>query len=236
MLNFKFIVKLVLSFGLFVLSLSACEEALFEPKLADEKVVVLSPAAEVKTFKSLTRFEWQKVEGVTRYQIQLASPTFKNSDFIIFDRIIDTTFTIDTLKQIGNYEWRVRGLSDKEMTPFTTLKIELVENPAFEFQNVNLVSPELNTLTNTLENTLTWEALSEAEEYEVQVLNASSEVIITQKTTNTNLELIFPEGESTWQVRGLKDKKITSFSLDKKFCRGDKRKRQYLYFYRCSAN
>jgi len=212
MLNFKFIVKLSISFSIILVSLIGCEETLFEPDLSDDNVVLLSPIDGARTFNNITRFEWLAVEGASRYQVQLAFPNFENLDFIIFDRIIDTIFIIDTLKQTGNYEWRVRALLNDEATPYTSSKIELLDIPAFEFQNVSLAAPSNNTLSNTLINTLEWEALNEAESYEIQILNAMSEVLITERTADTTIEITFPEGASTWQVRAINGETNTAFS------------------------
>jgi len=200
MLRFKYIAKLLITNGLISLVFLSCEEALFEPKLSEESVVLLSP------------FEWFKKEGASRYQVQLASPNFENPDFIVFNRFTDTIFIIDTLKQIGSYEWRVRGVSNTETTPYTTSKIELINPPGFEFQTVNLTSPEDNKASNTLNNTLSWELLTEAEAFEIQILDSNSEVIITESTKENSIMLTFPEGTSTWQVKGLKAGKNTSFS------------------------
>lgn len=212
MLNYKSIIKFLISGILIFACLISCEEAFFESELSEEEVTVLLPENNSKVFDEKVRFEWLSVPSATRYQIQLASPNFEKSDFLVFDRIVDTIFVIDSLRQIGNYEWRVRGLSNNGTTPYKTSKIELIKNPGIEFQRVDLISPTNNQLSNALKNTLEWKALEGATEYEIQILNSSSEVIITEKTESTNIELEFPEGASVWQVRAINNGKNTAFS------------------------
>lgn len=203
----RFIIVFISFFGFI-----SCEEILFESKLSDENIVIISPENNTKIFTKAVRFEWQEVPTASRYQIQLATPTFENSEATIFDRIVDTTFVIDTLRQLAKYEWRVRGLSNRETTPYSVAAIELISNPAFEFRTVNLIAPAGNSISNVAETTLVWDSVEEADFYEVEIENQASEIVHTENVEGTSLLIVLPEGEITWRIRAVNDNGQTAFA------------------------
>lgn len=194
-----------------ILILFSCEEVLFEPDISRERVTLIAPANNTEIAANSVRFNWEPVDGATGYQIQIATPSFANANQLLLNTVTDSTFYQMELVQ-NDYEWRVRAQNSGYATPYASAKFKVVPITDFSSYTVILLSPPNGTITNEETQTLTWEDVPGATQYRVQVLNGNGQPIQSETTTETNLEVTFPEGSLQWQVRAEKDMEFTLYS------------------------
>ena len=109
--------KLILSFFA-VFLLSKCE-AIFVEDISNETIVLLAPSDNVQIDSMNVQFNWQSLKAATKYEIQIATPTFENATQIVLDSISDNTIISKNLA-IGVYQWRVKGLNSEYSTSYST--------------------------------------------------------------------------------------------------------------------
>jgi hypothetical protein len=107
----KYVILLMIFFG------GACEEAL-EISLIGKKPTLLAPVNNLNTIDTLQTFYWQKLDGATKYQLQIVSPKFDSIVRLINDTmILQNTFTKDM--DTGTYQWRVKAINNGSESGFS---------------------------------------------------------------------------------------------------------------------
>ena len=87
--------------------------------LITQTILLVGPEENQSQSDSMVSFLWQEVEVASNYRIQIATPDFSNSSFIIEDLIVDSDNYSTNLPE-GDYQWRVRGENDTSVTPYST--------------------------------------------------------------------------------------------------------------------
>ena len=77
---------------------------------AKAPIVLITPKNELVTPNVNQTFSWTPVDGVTIYELKIASPSFANPSNIIFDSVV-TTSIVKRLMQQGYYQWCVNTLN-----------------------------------------------------------------------------------------------------------------------------
>lgn len=206
MKNFKYILGCFLILGLY-----SCEEVLFEQDISEDRLTLIAPANHTEIEANSVRFNWESLEGATNYEIQIATPNFANANQLVLNTVTDSTFYQIELIE-NQYEWRVRAQNSGYATPYSSAKFIVIPITNFSNNNVILLSPANGLITNEDIHNLKWEEVPEATQYTIQVLDENGEPIQSETTTETNLDITFPEGSVQWQVRAEKDNEYTLYS------------------------
>ena len=180
--------------------LQSCSEIIFEKNISDKSVVLLSPADNAQFFSTGVTFNWEAVQYATKYQLQIAKPSFANPTQIVLDATLTTTTSTQQLP-IGNYEWRVKALNESYSTVYSSRIFTVVSNTDFQSNMVVLSAPANNLITKTALQTLSWQPIIGATGYQVQIYDATNTIIANQTTTNPTMSYTFPDGALQWRVR-----------------------------------
>lgn len=194
-----------------VLSIISCEEVLFEQDISEETVTLIAPANDTEIAANSVRFNWEPVQGASDYEIQIATPNFANANQLVLNTVTDSTFYQMELVQ-NEYEWRVRARNSGYATTYSSAKFKVVPITNFSNNTVILLFPSNGLITNEDSLNLKWEEIPEATQYRIQILDENGEPIQSETTTETNLDIVFPEGSLQWQVRAEKDNEYTLYS------------------------
>ncbi len=104
--------------------------------LLTQTVLLVGPEDDLSQRDSIVSFFWQELEVATNYRIQIATPDFSNSAFIVEDVLVESDNYETTLAE-GDYQWRVRGENETSVTPYSTR--------TFNIDNSDPAAPILNT-------------------------------------------------------------------------------------------
>ena len=206
MKNFKYILG-----GFFILAIYSCEEILFEQDISRETVTLIAPANNTEIEANSVRFNWESIEGATNYEIQIATPNFANANQLVLNTVTDSTFYQVELIE-NEYQWRVRAQNSGYATAYSLAKFKVVPITNFSNNTVILLSPSNGLITNEDSFNIKWEEVLEATQYRIQILDENGEPIQSETTSETNLDITFPEGSLQWQVRAEKDSEFTLYS------------------------
>ena len=176
--------------------------------LDGQSVLLVSPSDNGLTNDNPVRLLWQSLSAATAYHIQVASPDFTNSTFIITD---DTT-TNDYLEVLnladGTYQWRVKAINNNTETAYTLSSFTVDRTPPTA---PTLVSPNDGSvffLNNSIQ--LNWSSASDAVQDTLFVnkdLGLSEETVVTLPTTD--FTYTFVDSTSTtsqsyfWKVKSV---------------------------------
>ncbi len=183
--------------GLIVIS---CEEILFEENITDEIVSIIAPTNNAVVENNTVNFSWETITGATKYRLQIAQPNFANAAQILEDTLI-TGANYRTTLTPANYEWKIRAQNESSETEPTTTQFRVEESQDFSAREVILISPADAQINSATQVNLQWTAVTDATIYRIQILNESNVVVQEETTTSTSIQLTFPEGNSSWQVR-----------------------------------
>ncbi len=196
------LLQFLLLFTAFVLS--SCAD-IIEPDISSKKVEIKSPADGV-VLQSLTpTFSWYPLDNATKYNIQIAFPSFAHVKILRDTTIVKTEYT----KQLtsGNFEWRVRAVNNNYLGAFTDIRKFTIDSSLNIFnQVVSLSSPTKNSgeYSNHFTQTLTWQALSIAKTYHVKITDTDNSTTIIYGITDIKYPITFTkEGTYSWSVQAV---------------------------------
>lgn len=204
--NFKYILGCFLIF-----TLCSCEEILFEQDISKNMVKMIAPTNNTEIESNSVRFNWEAMEGASNYVIEIATPNFANASQLVLNTVTDDNFYQQDLI-VNEYEWRVRAQNSGYTTAYSSAKFKVIPVTNFSNNTVILLSPSNGLITNEDSFNLKWEEVREAIQYRIQVLDGEGEPIQSETTSETNLDITFPEGGLKWQVRAEKDNEFTLYS------------------------
>ncbi len=106
---------------LLVFILYGCEEIINEINIENDELILVSPADSATLQAGTVFFDWEPLEGASRYRIQVASPDFQNPQQIVFDTVVQDSLgtRVETSLEAGTYEWRVRGENGAYESPYS---------------------------------------------------------------------------------------------------------------------
>ena len=201
-------IYLIACIALFV----SCEEIIMEDDISDERVRLVAPYNGAHFFSTGITFTWEPIENGSQYQIQIARPNFDTPLEILSDRITDTT-SLTMQLNLGDYQWRGRGVNSAYHTAYSTGSFSVLSNEEFQNNNLTLIAPDSNSITNNQSQAFSWQPIIGATAYQIQVLDASSSVIHNQETQATALSLNLPDGNLQWRVRATNGQQYTLYAV-----------------------
>lgn len=199
---------LLLSFLVFFQS---CEEILFENDLTAEQIVRIAPIEGAVLTDTTVEFRWQALEGAESYIFQIATPDFASANSVVMDTLLVTTDFTQVLPA-ARYQWRIQGRNSNYSTAYTTGTFALQETSNFQERELSLIAPVNDSNSNIPLQQLSWNEVTDATLYTIEIWDSSNTLLTTNTTADTEIAMEFPEGSSTWQVRGEKGTEKTAFS------------------------
>ncbi|WP_138429678.1 putative Ig domain-containing protein [Fodinibius saliphilus] len=172
------------------------------------KVVLDSPADQSKDIALQPTLTWNSAARTADYQFQLATGSAFGQGEIIIDQNNITKTEIGVTSQLDRkttYYWRVRGKNTGGEGEWSST-FQFVTLPAIPAK-VTLKSPGDQHGSFPLDGTLSWETVSGASSYEIQISNDSefSDVVVSKKNINTEKYIL--DGQLSdfstyyWRVR-----------------------------------
>lgn len=168
-----------------------------------DEPVLKSPISGTKNlnFKS-SNFSWSSVELATSYHLQIA----KSSNFLSVDyenlSVNDTTLNVQDLLPNQQYFWRVKakaGLSESDWTSAWNFKTSI--------GTTSLLLPDSSSFNNSLTLTLSWEPISGANSYKVQLSTTPNfsqiDFDLTSNSTSREIVGLSHNTKYYWRVAGV---------------------------------
>ena len=173
---------------------NACEDIVGVTDISEEKVSVLAPVEGVTVTEAKVTFNWEVLEDADQYNIQIATPTFDTATQIVTDSTLALTSFSKALTN-GNYEWRIRAENSGYKTNYSTQQLVIASNTVDISNRVLVISsPDNNaTYTTTDSINITWEALEDAEVYQIEIVTPDfenpTETITNETITDTSFSV-----------------------------------------------
>lgn len=199
---------------IFVVLFSGCSEFI-EKSVEGKKVVLLAPGDSIETNKYTVDFWWEPVEDVLKYRLQIVSPSFDSTVVLVADTLVsDKRFSINL--DPGKYTWRLRGENGSSVTLYTQRTMTIHESSIVN-QQVRLLSPLNNSLTNDNQVTFKWDGLFGSINYRVQIdtANFANEASLVLNSTTQDTEYLFTLSNNKkyhWRVRAENDTIVSKWS------------------------
>lgn len=105
---------LLLSVALFV----SCD-AIFVENISNQKVSIIAPVEGTELTSEEVKFNWNVVTDAEQYELQVATPNFKNAAQLVIDTLLIDDSLESTLSK-GEYEWRIKAKNSEYETNYTT--------------------------------------------------------------------------------------------------------------------
>lgn len=200
--------------GFLCLTFYNCEDIL-EEDISDDIVFTIYPTEDLIIESNVVNFQWNTLEGADDYRLQI----FNTSQVILVDTLISQTQIILPLNE-GNYQWRVRGENSAYQSTYS-LPVSFLVNESEDLtsQQVILSSPANNFITNSNNFTLSWNSLSAADYYNLQLINNTlgGTIVFQQNnilanTLTLNSTILSQDGNYTWKIKGVNGVSETVFS------------------------
>ncbi|MEL7834626.1 cadherin domain-containing protein [Fodinibius sp. Rm-B-1B1-1] len=175
-----------------------------------EKIVLTAPKDKTEDVSVTPTLEWKSQSDIDTYEIQLATENSFEKDEIIISKtsITKPNLQIDEkLDREASYYWRVRGTNAGGNGEWSS-KYQFATLPVLPPQ-VTLSSPSNESGSITLDGTLTWESLDEADSYEIEIATDEhfSEIKVQEKgLTSADFSLdgyLNNNRVYYWRVRGI---------------------------------
>jgi len=188
---------------LLLLLLGGCKDV-FEQDITNKTITVIAPTEGAQSVVYKQLFWWEKLEGAAYYSIQIATPSFDNMTSILTDTIVTDTKFYKTLSP-GQYQWRIRAENGGYKTNYQTYNLTMNVS-SLDLQTVNLTAPANNTYKNTSLFNFSWEKITGATKYIIEIDTVSENFtnpIKKDSTSNNIYSYTFAkEGDYKWRVKG----------------------------------
>jgi hypothetical protein len=112
--------KSYLLITLLLIGFISCEEIINEENLENDQVSVIAPLNNTQLPAGEIFFDWERVEGTSNYNIQVAKPDFIQTEQLLLQQT-DSTTSASLNMTTGTYQWRVRGENSAFNSPYTTI-------------------------------------------------------------------------------------------------------------------
>lgn len=198
---------------LVICGLTSCSDIVEEPDISQDKVKIIAPADQTVVKGNVVNFTWEPVKDADSYLLQVASPDFDQASQVYVDSLMPTTTFAKELLP-NDYQWRIKAVNSAYESLYAYSFFSVRKSDGFEGNTVLLSNPVNNYTTNQGVVTFSWEAVADAVEYQIQILDPSGAVIEDQVIKEGSAsELTLTEGTFKWQVKATNgDKESTLYS------------------------
>lgn len=190
----------------------SCDD-IFEEDITDDMVQIISPVNNAEIESNVVNFHWNGLDGADKYRIQIYS---SNQSMILDSLVRRESFTYALSG--GDYQWRIRGENSAYESNYTfPTNFKMIESSDLATQQVILSTPESGIYTNRTNITCTWQRLSAADSYEVELINVTGGQNVVQRTTVTTTSVTFnntvltEDAEYQWKIKAVNETSETLF-------------------------
>lgn len=207
-------IGVVISFAL--ITLLGCKDV-FEKDISDDRVSLITPSDSATAKVLQQNFRWEEVNEAVFYELQIVSPSFNNPTYFELDTTITKTMFLHTLLPSLQYQWRVKAINGTSATPYSTRTLFTDTTNSLTNYQVQLLSPSQNLTTNNTNMVFTWQAVPNANDYNVELRynNQQNAVVNDLRLRTDSLQITLtnlPEGDFLWYVQGHNDFSVTSYA------------------------
>jgi hypothetical protein len=201
-------------FFAFVLIAFSCEDIL-EEDISNDTAQILSPLANAQIVSNVVNFQWNKLKGADKYRVQV----YGANQSIVKDSLVsNTNLTLPLLQ--GQYQWRVRGENFAYQSAYSfPVSFSVVQSLDLSTQQVLLSSPVNNLFSKATTLNCSWQAISVANTYELELVNVTAgQSIVLQQSNITGTSLLFSaanlsqDAQYQWKVKAVNASSQTPFA------------------------
>lgn len=193
----------------------SCEDIL-EEDITNSIVPSVSPTENETISSNVVNFQWNTIKGAKKYRVQV----FTNNLVIVMDSLIGDKSKLTLPIAPGSYKWRVRGENAGYQSTYSfPISFSVIQSNDLTNQQVVLSSPINGLYTNNTSLICTWQDLTPADYYELELVNnTAGQTIVTQQSniTNTSVTLnnanLAQDAEYQWKIKAVNASSATTFS------------------------
>jgi hypothetical protein len=201
--------------GIILIATMAGCDSFFEDDISNRTVELVSPADQVETDILTQTFYWDVVKGASSYRLQVATPSFANSENLVLDTLVtDNKYTYSLFP--AEFEWRVRAENSAYHSGWSSSHFTIYSSNDLTRQKVQLVSPHDGKITNSTDISFVWDALYNADNYQIAIYKGSWEgemVVAPVSVDGTSYEGTLSEGTFFWGVQAQNQTSETSYTI-----------------------
>jgi len=164
----------------------------------------MSPADKSTIIDKKVTFWWNFLDGATKYNLQVVSPSFANPTKLIYDQWLTSNSMVVDL-EAGNYEWRVKAANSVYQTGFTQSTFSIYSNDLSK-QKTTLLSPLYGQQINKSLVKLSWAKINSNASYQLLIKKDSWEsgsIVQDMKTDKIENEVSLSDGDYYWGVKAI---------------------------------
>ncbi len=194
-----------LLFSSLVLSIFIACEAIFIEDISNEEVTIIAPTDGSVLDKGTINFNWNSLENVDEYRLQIAKPSFTSATQVVLDSLVtSTTFGSDLAS--GEYQWRISGVNSEFETNYTTASF-IVKAEDISAGIVTITAPVENSEVGVGTVEFTWNELNDADEYQLQIatpdFDSATDFVVDTRVETAFFNTGLAEGTYQWRIKAL---------------------------------
>lgn len=205
----KFYSLLVISF--FIIS---CDDIL-EDDITGDTIQVIYPQNNQEITSNVVNFQWNALEGADKYRIQV----YHANQSVALDSLVSTSSFTHPLNP-GSYQWRVRGENSAYTSSYSfASNFSVIETNDLTSQQIILVNPSNELVTNNPNVVFAWQAINAAESYTFELINvtAGNNIVhqvsgLTTTSFSINNTIIPDDAVYQWKIKAVNSTSETQFS------------------------
>ena len=161
-------------------------------------------------------FNWEPIEGISTYHIQIATPSFDATQHLVLDSLINQNQLRYQLTNDSIFQWRVRAENSLGVSSYSVQSFTVVD--PLSSQSVKLLSPAENTTLKLTDVSFNWELLPLADRYKIQIATPDFDnplqFILDAETEENQINVTLPDNHSfQWRVKGINETTETAYTM-----------------------
>ncbi|MCA6363625.1 MAG: hypothetical protein IM638_11360 [Bacteroidetes bacterium] len=180
---------------LFIALLAGCTNDYIVGDLSGKRVTILAPADSTSANTTSPLFWWEEINDATGYRIQIVFPNFAAPQQLVYDTLVSGDRFNPVLQAGRSYTWRIRPENGATTGDWVTRQLRIDSTISLSQQTVVVTNPIANASLQSGTVTFTWNPLTQADLYRIELRNASTQAILDNLTVST----------SAWTKTGLTD-------------------------------
>ena len=191
-----------------------CEDDFIEDDLTGKMVTILAPADNDTVATSTPLYWWNEIDGARSYRIQIVYPDFSAPQQLLYDSAVAGDRFYPSLSPGNSYEWRIRPENGSSEGEWITRRITVDSSVSLSAQTVVITQPSVNNSSSASSSMLfTWNAVTAASLYRIELTNLTSGTLVASTTTTLNsYSVVLAQGNYEFRVRAENSSSITAWS------------------------